>query len=47
MYGGINKIIRSDGSIAKLNYADKAIMKKGDILIIETPGGGGFGKVNS
>ena len=44
---GINKIIRSDGVIEKLNYADKAIMKKGDILIIETPGGGGFGKVNS
>ncbi len=41
---GINKIIRSDGTIEKLKYADKRIMKKGDVLEIHTPGGGGYGK---
>jgi len=41
---GRNSVMRSDGSIELLRHADKAELQPGDIFIIETPGGGGYGK---
>jgi 5-oxoprolinase (ATP-hydrolysing) len=40
---GRNRIERSDGSILELGGADKAELMPGDVFVIETPGGGGFG----
>jgi 5-oxoprolinase (ATP-hydrolysing) len=34
---------RSDGTRAELTYADETQMGTGDVFVIETPGGGGFG----
>ena len=36
-------IERNDGNIEQLAYCAEAIMQAGDIFVIETPGGGGFG----
>ena len=41
---GRNWVARADGSIEELAGADSAEMKPGDVFVIETPGGGGFGK---
>ncbi len=41
---GRNRIIRSDGSEVELAAADSAEMNAGDLFVIETPGGGGFGR---
>ncbi|MEM7407985.1 MAG: hydantoinase B/oxoprolinase family protein [Pseudomonadota bacterium] len=40
---GRNRIERTDGSIEELKGADGADMHPGDVFIIETPGGGGYG----
>jgi 5-oxoprolinase (ATP-hydrolysing) len=40
---GINRIIRADGSIESLGATASSEMAPGDIFVIETPGGGGFG----
>jgi 5-oxoprolinase (ATP-hydrolysing) len=40
---GNNAIERADGSIEPLGGTDSAIMEPGDVFVIETPGGGGFG----
>jgi 5-oxoprolinase (ATP-hydrolysing) len=42
---GKNYVIRTDGSRTDLSSTDKTEMNVGDIFVIETPGGGGFGKV--
>jgi 5-oxoprolinase (ATP-hydrolysing) len=44
---GINRIVRADGQTEPLGSAQGAAMKAGDLLIIETPGGGGFGSPGS
>ncbi len=40
---GVNQVRRTDGSIETLKGADKTEMSPGDVFIIETPGGGGYG----
>ena len=41
---GRNYIERADGSIEKLTGTDMADMNPNDVFVIETPGGGGYGK---
>ena len=41
---GINRVEHVDGSVTMLSGIDHIDLKPGDIFIIETPGGGGFGK---
>jgi len=40
---GAQRIIRADGTLHALAGVDEASMAPGDRVIIETPGGGGFG----
>ncbi len=40
---GRNSIVRADGRVEILDSADQLSVRPGDILVIETPGGGGFG----
>lgn len=37
-------VLRTDGTIQKLNSTDRTEMQAGDIFVVESPGGGGFGK---
>ena len=41
---GTNRVERSDGTIEQLGATAGADMAPGDVLVIETPGGGGFGR---
>ncbi len=41
---GHNYVIRSAGKAVELKGADKIEMKAGDVFVIETPGGGGYGE---
>jgi 5-oxoprolinase (ATP-hydrolysing) len=41
---GRNAVLRQDGSVEELSAIATAEMKAGDAFLIETPGGGGFGK---
>jgi 5-oxoprolinase (ATP-hydrolysing) len=41
---GINRVVRSDGSVEELAHIGQAEMNPGDIFEIHTPGGGGYGK---
>ncbi|HUQ29396.1 MAG TPA: hydantoinase B/oxoprolinase family protein [Usitatibacter sp.] len=41
---GRNWVERIDGSRTDLSYADETQMNVGDVFVIETPGGGGYGK---
>jgi 5-oxoprolinase (ATP-hydrolysing) len=41
---GKNYVLRSNGETTHLAHADKAELLAGDVFVIETPGGGGFGK---
>ena len=43
---GRNVIERSDGSIERLSGTDRSQIGAGECIIIETPGGGGFGPSN-
>ena len=40
---GVNTVVRADGHAETLRAADTTGMQIGDAIIIETPGGGGFG----
>ncbi|MCZ8094093.1 MAG: hydantoinase B/oxoprolinase family protein [Acidovorax sp.] len=40
---GINKVVRSDGSVELLDHIGQVQMQPGDVFEIHTPGGGGFG----
>jgi 5-oxoprolinase (ATP-hydrolysing) len=40
---GNNYVERGDGSIVQLAGTDTAKMAPGDVFVIETPGGGGYG----
>ncbi|MEO8618738.1 MAG: hydantoinase B/oxoprolinase family protein, partial [Sphingomicrobium sp.] len=42
--GGINRVIRVNGSVEDLPACASASMHVGDRFLIETPGGGGFGE---
>jgi 5-oxoprolinase (ATP-hydrolysing) len=37
--------VRAGGGIEKLSGCDKTEVRPGDVFVIETPGGGGFGEV--
>ena len=41
---GANWVERADGSRTDLSFADETSMGVDDVFVIETPGGGGFGK---
>ena len=41
---GVNQIVRADGSVEPLTATASADMAAGDMFVIETPGGGGYGK---
>jgi 5-oxoprolinase (ATP-hydrolysing) len=41
---GKNRLIRADGSNVELDGIAQLDVAAGDILVVETPGGGGFGK---
>ena len=40
---GAARVIRADGSIAALGARDRTRVRAGDVFVIETPGGGGYG----
>jgi 5-oxoprolinase (ATP-hydrolysing) len=40
---GVNRIERADGAVEALPATAKADMGVGDVFVIETPGGGGYG----
>ncbi len=40
---GVNRVERADGSIEPLGATAEVEMDEGDVFVIETPGGGGFG----
>ena len=40
---GRNWVERTDGSVEELTATDLRQMEPGDVFVIETPGGGGFG----
>lgn len=41
---GINRVERADGRVEQLEHIGKTDMAAGDIFVVETPGGGGFGE---
>ncbi len=41
---GRNSVERADGTIERLDHIGSAQMRPGDVFVIETPGGGGFGR---
>ena len=41
---GANRIERADGSVTNITATGKAELRPGDVFVIETPGGGGYGK---
>jgi len=42
---GENSVSRADGTIDPLEGCDQTVMNEGDTIIIQTPSGGGYGKV--
>ena len=40
---GINRVERADGRVETLGHIGSAQMQPGDVFVIETPGGGGWG----
>ncbi len=43
---GRNTVVRADGSAEQLAATDATAMAPGDVFVIETPGGGGYGAPN-
>ncbi|MBU1811802.1 MAG: hydantoinase B/oxoprolinase family protein [Alphaproteobacteria bacterium] len=41
---GRNAVERTDGTVIELKHINQIEMKPGDVYVIETPGGGGYGK---
>ena len=41
---GRNYVERADGTVTELGGTDGAEMSKGDVFVIESPGGGGYGQ---
>ncbi len=41
---GRNSVVRVNGATKRLGSADKVEMQKGDLFVVETPGGGGYGQ---
>jgi 5-oxoprolinase (ATP-hydrolysing) len=42
---GRNYVLRADGGRTDLGPFDQTEMAAGDVFVIETPGGGGFGTI--
>jgi len=40
---GADYVVRADGRVDRLRHADRAELAAGDLFVVETPGGGGFG----
>jgi 5-oxoprolinase (ATP-hydrolysing) len=40
---GVNQVVRKDGTVETLSATASAEMREGDMFVIETPGGGGYG----
>ena len=40
---GINRVERADGTVEIIDHIGSAEMQPGDVFVIETPGGGGYG----
>tara|TARA_R110002073_G_scaffold271385_1_gene434749 strand:- start:565 stop:687 length:123 start_codon:yes stop_codon:yes gene_type:complete len=38
---------RKDGTVEKLGATASVQLEKGDVFVIETPGGGGYGKTDN
>jgi 5-oxoprolinase (ATP-hydrolysing) len=43
---GVNQVIRADGTVETLSATASAEMREGDMFVIETPGGGGYGRAH-
>ena len=43
---GMNQVVRADGTVETLSATASAEMREGDMFVIETPGGGGYGSVS-
>jgi 5-oxoprolinase (ATP-hydrolysing) len=41
---GCNRVLRADGRVEHIPHIGQASMQAGDLFIIETPGGGGYGQ---
>jgi 5-oxoprolinase (ATP-hydrolysing) len=41
---GVNTVVRADGRVEQVAHIGKTDMAAGDVFVIETPGGGGYGK---
>jgi 5-oxoprolinase (ATP-hydrolysing) len=41
---GRNAVERADGSVEELSGTARVDMRPGDVFVVETPGGGGFGR---
>ncbi|MBP1202200.1 5-oxoprolinase (ATP-hydrolyzing) [Duganella sp. 1411] len=41
---GRNSVVRADGGVEQLGHIGKIDMRAGDVFVIETPGGGGYGE---
>lgn len=41
---GVNTVMRADGRLEQVGHIGKVEMGAGDVFVIETPGGGGYGK---
>ncbi|HUP09062.1 MAG TPA: hydantoinase B/oxoprolinase family protein, partial [Caldimonas sp.] len=40
---GVNRVERADGTVVSLDHIGSVEMQPGDVFVIETPGGGGYG----
>jgi 5-oxoprolinase (ATP-hydrolysing) len=40
---GVNRVERADGSVLALGHIGSAQLQPGDVFVVETPGGGGYG----
>jgi 5-oxoprolinase (ATP-hydrolysing) len=43
---GVNRVERADGTRESLGHIGSVAMEPGDVFVIETPGGGGFGRAD-
>ncbi|MBV8687971.1 MAG: hydantoinase B/oxoprolinase family protein [Alphaproteobacteria bacterium] len=41
---GVNRVVRADGRVEMLGATASAQMRAGDMFVVETPGGGGYGR---
>jgi 5-oxoprolinase (ATP-hydrolysing) len=41
---GVNRVERADGTVETLDHIGQVQMAPGDVFVIETPGGGGWGE---